>query len=47
MNQVGISLLRGVFSYQIFMRARALPTVPTLLTETVRSSEELARTVSQ
>jgi len=42
-NQFGITLLRGLFSYQIFVRARALPTVATLLSETVTRSEELKR----
>jgi len=46
-NQIGITLLRGLFSYQIFVRARALPTVPTLLTETVQNSEELARSIAE
>jgi len=46
LNEIGISLLRGLFSYQIFMRARALPTVPTLLTETVQNSQELARSAT-
>jgi len=43
MNQVGIRLLRGLFSYQIYVRARALPTVSTLLRQTQESSEELRR----
>src|SRR5829696_5856005 len=29
LNQFGISLLPGLFSYQIYVRARALPTVST------------------
>jgi hypothetical protein len=42
-NQLGIRVLRGVFSYQIYVRARALPTVSTLLRQTQQSSEELRR----
>ena len=42
-NQVGIAVLRGLFSYQIFVRAKALPTVPALLEETEASSDELKR----
>lgn len=43
LNQFGIALLRGLFSYQIYVRARALPTVPALLQETEKTSEELKR----
>jgi len=46
LNQLGISLLRGLFSYQIYVRARALPTVPALLAETEKTSAELKRTRS-
>lgn len=46
LNQLGIKLLRGLFSYQIYVRARALPTVPALLRETERTSAELKRTRS-
>jgi glycosyltransferase involved in cell wall biosynthesis len=42
-NEVLIRLQRGLFSYQIFVRARALPTVNHLLAETIGSSEELRR----
>jgi glycosyltransferase involved in cell wall biosynthesis len=42
-NQLGIKLLPGLFSYQIYVRARALPTVPTLLEVTKSSSEDLKR----
>jgi glycosyltransferase involved in cell wall biosynthesis len=42
-NQLGIRLLRGLFSYQIYLRARALPTVPALLRETEATSAELKR----
>jgi hypothetical protein len=45
LNQCGIALLRGLFSYQIYVRARALPTVPTLLVQTQESSAELARSL--
>ena len=43
LNQFGIALLPGLFSYQMFVRAKALPTVVTLLTETQQSSAELKR----
>lgn len=46
LNIIGISLLRGLFSYQIYVRARALPTVPALLRETEKTSAELKRTRS-
>jgi 2-polyprenyl-3-methyl-5-hydroxy-6-metoxy-1,4-benzoquinol methylase len=42
-NQFGIRVLRGLFSYQIYVRARALPTVPTLLEVTKTTSEGLKR----
>jgi 2-polyprenyl-3-methyl-5-hydroxy-6-metoxy-1,4-benzoquinol methylase len=42
-NELGIKLLRGLFSYQIFIRARALPTVQNLLVETIDSSAELRK----
>jgi glycosyltransferase involved in cell wall biosynthesis len=45
-NQLGIRILRGLFSYQIYVRARALPTVPTLLEITRESSEGLKREYS-
>ncbi len=41
LNRFGIALFRGLFSYQIFMRAVARPTVEALLKETVSSTEEL------
>jgi 2-polyprenyl-3-methyl-5-hydroxy-6-metoxy-1,4-benzoquinol methylase len=44
LNQLGIGVLRGLFSYQIYVRARALPTVSTLLRQTEESSAELRRT---
>ena len=43
MNMLFIKLLRGVFSYQIYVRAQARPTVATLLAETIDSSAELKR----
>jgi len=42
-NQVLIRLSRGFFSYQIFVRAQAMPTVNNLLHETIESSAELCR----
>lgn len=46
MNQLFIKLLPGLFSYQIFIRAQALPTVTALLTETIGRSEEMKRTAA-
>ena len=43
LNKWGILISRGLFSYQIYVRARALPTVPTLLSETRESSAEIKR----
>jgi glycosyltransferase involved in cell wall biosynthesis len=40
-NELGISLLPKLFSYQIFVRAMAMPTVTQLLSETVKSTEEI------
>ena len=34
---------KGLFSYQIFIRARALPTVPALLSETIERSGEMKK----
>ena len=42
-NQMLIRLSRGFFSYQIFVRAQAMPTVNNLLHETIDSSAELHR----
>jgi hypothetical protein len=42
-NQVLIKFLPKVFSYQIFVRAKALPTVPALLHETITTSAELRK----
>jgi len=39
-NRIGIRLMRGFFSYQIFVRAQAWPTVQTLLGETENYSRE-------
>jgi hypothetical protein len=38
-----IGLSKGFFSYQIYVRARALPTVPTLLSQTIERSAELRK----
>ena len=38
-----IKLLRGLFSYQIYVRAQARPTVPALLAETIEASGELKK----
>jgi hypothetical protein len=43
LNQFCIKLLPGLFSYQIFVRARALPTVPNILAETLDASEVLRK----
>ncbi len=43
LNQILIKLLPGLFSYQIFIRAEALPTVPALLTETIDRSDEMKK----
>lgn len=43
LNQLFIALLPGLFSYQIFLRAQALPTVPALLTETIDRSDEMKK----
>jgi glycosyltransferase involved in cell wall biosynthesis len=40
-NSALIGILPGLFSYQMFVRARALPTVKNLLSETITSSERL------
>jgi 2-polyprenyl-3-methyl-5-hydroxy-6-metoxy-1,4-benzoquinol methylase len=42
-NEMLIGLSRGLFSYQIFVRAQAMPTVNNLLHETIDSSAELRR----
>lgn len=43
LNELLIRLSRGLFSYQIFVRAQAKPTVNNLLTETIGSSADLRR----
>jgi len=43
LNQALIPLSRGLFSYQIFIRARALPTVLNLLVETLDTTAQLKR----
>ena len=40
-SSLGIS--KGLFSYQIFIRARAMPTVPALLSETIERSDEMKK----
>ena len=40
-NQMLLRVSRGLFSYQIFVRAQALPSVHHLLEQTVESSERL------
>ncbi len=42
-NVFMIALLRGLFSYQIYVRAQARPTVPNLLVETIEASGELKK----
>jgi hypothetical protein len=44
-NQALIGLSKGLFSYQIFVRAEAKPTVHNLLTETIESSDRLRDSV--
>lgn len=44
-NQMLIRLSKGLFSYQIFVRAEAKPTVQNLLTETIDSSNLLRQSV--
>ena len=45
-NDLLIRLSRGFFSYQIFVRAQALPTTNNLLHETIVSSDDLLKAVS-
>ncbi|MEI8309173.1 MAG: bifunctional glycosyltransferase/class I SAM-dependent methyltransferase [Verrucomicrobiota bacterium] len=40
-NELGIALFPKLFSYQIFVRAIAMPTVTQLLSETVKSTEAI------
>jgi glycosyltransferase involved in cell wall biosynthesis len=42
-NHFLIKISRGLFSYQIFLRASAAPTVPTLLRETIERSDEMKK----
>jgi SAM-dependent methyltransferase len=42
-NQLLIKIVPGLFSYQIFLRAEALPTVPALLIETIDRSDEMKK----
>jgi SAM-dependent methyltransferase len=44
LNTALIALSRGFFSYQIFVRAQAMPTVHNLLHETIETSSDLAST---
>ena len=43
LNQFFIKISKGFFSYQIYIRARALPTVAMLLTQTIERSAELRK----
>lgn len=43
LNQALIKLSRGLFSYQIFIRAKASPTIEHLLSETIDTSAELRK----
>ncbi len=45
-NELLIKISKGLFSYQIFLRATALPTVPALLSETIERSDEMKKAVS-
>src|ERR1044071_165684 len=45
LNQALIAVSKGLFSYQIFVRAEAKPTVQNLLTETIDSSDQLRQSV--
>lgn len=42
-NQALLKVFGGLFSYQIYVRAQALPTVPTLLSETIDTSTEMKK----
>ena len=48
-NQVFIKIpfLRGLFSYQIYVRAQPRPTVPNLLAKTIATSEELRQQIKE
>jgi hypothetical protein len=38
---------RSLFSYQIYVRAQARPTVPNILDQTISSSEKLREEIKQ
>ena len=44
---IKVPFLRGLFSYQIYVRAQARPTVPNLLAKTIATSEELRSQIKQ
>ena len=44
-NEAFIRLSKGLFSYQIFVRAIAKPTVHNLLGETIESSDRLRESI--
>lgn len=44
---IRVPFLRGLFSYQIYVRAQARPTVPNLLAKTISTSEELRSQIKQ
>ena len=46
LNQFFIKISKGLFSYQIYLRAKALPTVPALLSETIERSDEMKKTAA-
>ena len=43
LNELLIDIFPGFFSYQIFVKAQANPTVKTLLTETITASDLLRK----
>ena len=45
LNRFGIFISKGFFSYQIFIRAQALPTVPVLLAHTLARSAALRKEI--
>jgi hypothetical protein len=45
-NQLLIGMSKGLFSYQIFVRAEAKPTVHNLLAETIETSSQLRHVVT-
>ena len=44
---IWLPLMRGLFSYQIYVRAQARPTVPNLLKQTIATSEKLREEIKQ